>query len=210
MALALAGVDYVDERLVFEDWKELKPKTPYGQVPILTLNDNEDDKRAQSGAILRFVANTYAPDTLYPKESILEIEEVMALLDDMKHSFQPCFFMGRVPEKYGHPEGFGKTEEGKELVKTLRIRWMEQEFPKFMGYLERWLDKNDNKWLATKGEQPTLADCVVVPYLRMFTKGFVDHIPTDVLEKNHPKLAEYVKRFCALPQIQGRYTDGLH
>jgi glutathione S-transferase len=63
LALALAGQEYEDVRVKFPDWKELKPKTPYGQLPIVTIDDGP--MRTQSGAMLRWVGATLSK-TLYP------------------------------------------------------------------------------------------------------------------------------------------------
>ena len=38
LVLAQAGVQYEDHRIVGEDWKDLKPKTPFGTVPILEVD----------------------------------------------------------------------------------------------------------------------------------------------------------------------------
>ena len=40
LALALAGKEYEDDRVKFPDWKDLKPKTPYGQLPVMTIDDD--------------------------------------------------------------------------------------------------------------------------------------------------------------------------
>jgi hypothetical protein len=40
LALALAGQEYEDDRVKFlPDWTELNPKTPYSQLPLMTIDD---------------------------------------------------------------------------------------------------------------------------------------------------------------------------
>ena len=51
--LAHKGVDYEDCRITGEQWKELKPKTPFGGMPLLEYNGLE---LAQSMTIARFLA----------------------------------------------------------------------------------------------------------------------------------------------------------
>jgi len=50
------GVDYADRQLTNEEWQELKPRTPFGQVPLLQIGDVE---LAQTMAIVRHVARTH-------------------------------------------------------------------------------------------------------------------------------------------------------
>ena len=53
LMLAHKGVDYEDCRITGEQWKELKPKTPFGGMPLLQYNGLE---LAQSMTIARFLA----------------------------------------------------------------------------------------------------------------------------------------------------------
>jgi glutathione S-transferase len=204
LALALAGQDYEDERIKFPDWKELKPKTPYGQLPLMTIDDGPI--KTQSGAMLRWVG-AECSNTLYPREKIYDIEEALGVLVDFQNAWTPCAYMGMAPKKYGHPEGFGSTEEGKELTKNMRENFEKNELPMFLGRIEGLLARGGDKWIVP-GDHPTIADCAVVAFLRSFTKGHMDHVDTNCL-KTHPKVEAYAKRFCDLPQIQGRYTDGI-
>jgi len=199
-------VDYLDDRIAFSDWSTLKPKTPYGQVPV--WSDESGNMKAQSGAMLRYLAKKHS-ETLYPDDALYDIEEALGVISDIKNSWAPCLYMGMRPEAFGHPKGFGKTDEGKALTKEVRQAWLQNEVPKLFGHLESLLERHNNAWLASS-KHPTIADCDAVPFLRSFTKGHIDHVPKDCFEKDHPKLVDYVKRFCALPEIEGRYTDGLH
>ena len=63
MVLAAGGAAFTDDRIPFSrnadgsfergDWNERKKNTPYGQVPLLTVDGVQI---AQSGAIVRFLA----------------------------------------------------------------------------------------------------------------------------------------------------------
>lgn len=50
----LAGIEFEDNRISFEAWPELKPKTPLGQMPYLDVEGQETI--VQSVAIERYVA----------------------------------------------------------------------------------------------------------------------------------------------------------
>lgn len=212
LAFLLAGINFEDDRIAFESWKDLKPTTPFGQLPIMKLDD-DDTMLTQSAAMLRYVGLVDPTKTLYPVAdpmAVFAIEEAMGVVADLQKSWGPSLTMPRSPSDYAHPEGYFQTTEGKTALQTLRREWVEKHFQKYAGYLEALLAKHDDQWLASgKGASPTLADCVAVPVLRNYTRGHIDHVPTDLLDA-HPALKAYVQRFCALPAIKGRYTNGLY
>jgi glutathione S-transferase len=205
LALLLSGTEFEDERIQFKDWADLKPKTPYGKVPVLQIDNGP--YKTQSGAMLRWVGSTYS-STLYPPSSLYDIEEALGLLHDMQDSWGPNLYIAMRPQTYGYPEGYSQTQEGKNLVKSMRESWVANELPKWIQYLEKMMDSHGGKWLAS-ADDPTIADCVAVPLLRNFSRGFIDYVPADTL-KPYPKICDYIQRFCALEPIQGRYTDGIH
>lgn len=49
------GVDFEDHRVERDDWPKLKPQMQFGQMPVLW---DGDFQLAQTGAILRYLANT--------------------------------------------------------------------------------------------------------------------------------------------------------
>lgn len=205
LALSLADVPFEDERIRFPEWSELKPKAPYGQLPLLTVDDGP--MRGQSGAMLRWIGTELCP-SLYPKDKLWDVEEALGVIDDLATARAPCIYVNMRPENFGHPSEWNKSEDGQRVIKAMREKFVTEQLPKFLGYLTALLEKNNNQWLASS-DSPTIADCVAVPLLRSFTIGFIDHIPTDCLEA-YPPIRDYIKRFCALPQIDGRYDKGLH
>ena len=208
LGFILAGVEFEDKRVKFPEWNDLKPQTPNGKLPVMQIDDGP--MLTQSMAMLRWVAAKYS-DSLYPIKDVdkmFAVDEVLGLLDDFRSVWLPSMYLPRAFEAYGHPENYGSTDECKATVKKLREKWVKEEAPKMASSLEKCLDKNDNNWLASK-DAPTIADCVAVPFLRSFTRGHVDHVPTTVWD-DHPKIVDYIKRFCALEGVKGRYNDGIH
>jgi glutathione S-transferase len=204
LALVLAGADFEDVRLSFADWPALKPTTPYGQLPIMTVNDGP--VRTQSGAMLRWVGATLS-DSLYPANKMMDIEEAVGVFEDLDKAWMPSFYMAMKPANFGQKEGFDKTDEGKAVIEAMRTDFVKNKLPGHLTYLTNLLEKNDNKWLAST-DAPTIADCKAVVFLRSLTRGHIDFVPADCLE-THPKIVEYLKRFCALEQVKGRYTSGV-
>lgn len=206
LALTLANVDFEDERIAFPAWKELKPKTPHGKLPVMTIDGGP--MRTQSKAMLRYAATLNPASGLYNQEQMFDIDEAIGFLEDLQNSWSPNLYMGMRPEKYGYPEGWSKTEEGVATIKLLREKWVQDELPAFLTAIESMIEKNGGKWLVS-GDKPTIADCVAVPLLRSFTKGHIDHVDTGCIEAKSTAVADYVKRFCALSEIKGRYDKGL-
>jgi len=56
LLFAAAGVAFTDHRIEQKDWTEFKPKTPYGQMPVLEVNGHA---YGQSGAIQRYLAREF-------------------------------------------------------------------------------------------------------------------------------------------------------
>jgi len=116
-------------------------------------------------------------------------------------------YIGMRPENFGYPEGYSKTDEGKEKVKSMREKFVKEGLPVMLGRIEGLLDRSGGDWLVP-GSEPTIADCLAIAQLRNLTKGHIDHVDTKCLE-THPRVVAYCKKFCDLPQIKGRYTTGI-
>ena len=205
LALLLSGTAFEDERIPFSDWPALKPKTPYGKLPLMSIDGGPP--KTQSEAMLRWVG-AECSDTLYPKELLYDIEEAIGLVEDLQVAWAPNLYISMRPQTYGYDEGYSKTEEGQNKVKNMREAWIQKDLPQFLKWMEEMMERNGGVWLASK-DAPTIADCLAVPTLRNFSRGFIDYVPDDTLDA-YPKIVAYIQRFCALEPIQGRYSDGIH
>lgn len=204
LALVLSETPFDDVRVPFSEWPDLKPKTPGGQLPIMTINDGP--MRTQSKAMLRWVGSTQST-TLYPANKLFDIEEAIGIIEDLERAFRPAFYMGMNPSGFGYPADFAKTDAGKKLIQELRETFVANELPKHLNRIQGLLQSHDGKWLVA-GDAPSIADCVAIPALRSFTRGHIDYIPSTVLDK-YPAIVAYIKDFCALGPVQGRYTNGI-
>jgi glutathione S-transferase len=203
LALVLSGTPFEDERVAFQDWAALKPTTPYGQLPLLTVDGK---LYTQSKAMLRWVGSSCSK-TLYPADKLLEVEEAIGLIEDLIGSWTPALSISMKPTKYGYPAEYPKTEEGLKKILELRTDFVQNQLPVYLTYIENLISKHGGKWLVA-GDEPTIADCLTVATLRGFTRGHIDNVPTTCLD-THPKVVEYIKNFCALEPIQGRYNNGI-
>jgi len=206
LAFIFAGIPFEDDRVSFSQWADLKSKTPYGQLPVLSIDDGE--MKTQSGAMIRYVGSIDPTGSLYPKDKLYDIEEAVGLVEDMQRSWNPKLYMSMRPKNLGYPEDFAKTPEGKAKVEGMRKEWIKKELPLFLSYLESMIKKNGGTYLCG-GDKPTLADCMAIPAIRSFTKGHIDFVDVNCVKESSPYIAAYVERFCASPKIKGRYSGGL-
>jgi glutathione S-transferase len=77
---------------------------------------------------------------------------------------------------------------------------MREEFPRYVGFFNQRFAKS--KYLV--GDQVTIADCALIPQLRRFCSGGIDHVSKDCLEE-YPELKAYYDRFHAIPQVAAWY-----
>jgi len=202
LAFVLNNLEFEDNRIDWKEWEEMKPSTKFGQLPELTLNGKESI--AQSGAILRFVGRL-GDGSLYPQDpmSIVKVEEAMGLIDDFARAFSPSLYISMRPQMFGYDAEFSKTEEGKATVKKVREKFVEESLPRLLNYFAKMITDNNNKFLCSS-EKPTIADCLLLPNLRKFQKGFIDYIPTSCLDSNSV-VVEYIQRMMNIPEIKKWY-----
>jgi len=196
-------VEFEDIRVSFEDWQEMKPKTPFGQLPTLEVDGKVF---AQSNAILNY-AGTAGTGKAYPTDPIkrLEIDQWVGFVGDITKTFSPAGYLARAAQSYGHPEGWEKTEECAAKVKELREKFVAEKLPEFAAKITAALEKTGEKFICTE-DFPTIADTLLLQRLRQFTLGHIDHISKDCLEA-FPKVAAYVKRMESLPQFEKYYAE---
>ncbi|GBG30258.1 Glutathione S-transferase [Hondaea fermentalgiana] len=203
LAFVLNGVDFEDVRIKHAEWQELKPKTKFGQLPLMQIDDGEEV--AQSDAMLRFAA-TLGAAKLMPKEPIeqLKVNEAMGLVDDIARSWMPAHSIGMSPQKFGYEEGFQNTDEGKAKVLAMRENWLKTELPKFMKLVTALIEANGDEGFLASKDAPTIADCHMVPLLRNYQRGFMDGVPTTSLDE-FTTVTAYIKRFLSIPEVAKYY-----
>lgn len=162
LALHLAGVDFEDVRLSRAQWVELKPKTPFGSVPVLEIPGKP--ALGQSNAILVLIGRQHG---LHPKEAFeaARHEAMMHHVEDLRAKVSPTLFMADDEKR--------RVREG--LVASYMPAWAEA--------AERQL--GDGPFFA--GATLHVVDLKLHMAVRWFIGGKVDHIPADVFA-GHPRL----------------------
>lgn len=199
LAFVLGGVPFEDHRInPATEWAALKPTTPNGQLPVMHIEGR--GTICQSDAMLRYAA-TLTP-SLYPADKALEVDEMMGLTDDLVRDWRPMIYLGMRPEVFGYPAEVKGTEEHAERVKTLRVAFVQNDLPKYMKLVSDKIEAAGGAFVA--GPEPTIADCHLVPALRNYQKGHIDHVPTTCLDE-YPVVIAYIKRFLELPTVKAYY-----
>lgn len=192
LAFTLGGIEFEDDRFPREKWTEIKPTTPFGQVPVLY---RDGKPIAQSMNILRIAGREAG---LYPDSVIEDIDETIELVSDLDRAWSTVLYVSLKPNTVGYSDDFPKTEEGKAKVKELRTNFVENVLPQ---HLQRFVDKLNTTGAFLCGDSPTIADCAFVPGIRRFQAGFIDHVPPSCLDK-FPVILAYLERFAQLPAIK--------
>jgi len=198
LALVMGKIEFEDDRMDWKAWEEMKPKTKFGQLPLMKIGDQEPF--AQSGAMLRYCGRMAR---LNPPHMTLKIEEVIGLEEDIAKTITPSLYIGMKPELYGHPADMSKEDKTK-IQLQLRAKLIEKPdgaLVKQLGWLQDFVE--DDGFMCSKS--PTIADCQVIPRLRHLTKGILDGVPATILD-DFPKLKAYYERFHEIPEVKAWYT----
>jgi len=175
LIFAHAGVNYTDQRIERADWPAFKPKTPFGQIPLLDI-DNGKFVLSQSKAIARYLGNEF---NLVPKDHIQAARGDMLVdgYDDLTQKFVP-FHQEQDPAK----------------KKALWPKLEAEHLTPFLKLYEKFLTDNGTTYFLTNSI--TWADVFLFDGFEKF-KGAS---PT-VLD-NYPKLAEFFNKVAKEPKIQ--------
>lgn len=156
---------WIDDRIEFSQWADMKPKTPLGYLPILTLEDGE--VRTQTDALTRWAGKKSG---LYPsnEEDALIVDEVITT------SFEA---LNKTP--------MSKNEEEK---KKLRTEYAEGFLSKALTLLQDRV-KAGNPWVA--GSSLSVGDLTLVMLTDMIVTGNFDYVPPSLIVDGFPILAAH-------------------
>jgi glutathione S-transferase len=171
---AYADVKYDDIRIEKESWPELKPTTPWGQIPILEF---EGQTLAQSTAIMRYLARKFKL-TGSSELDAARCDELIDALADLRAEWRK-FFMAPDEEK--------KAE--------LKKAFLEVHAPKYLGKFDNIVKSNPSGKLV--GDSVTWTDLVVACSI----EGLEKTVDPDLL-KDYPNLKSLKDAVNDIPQIK--------
>jgi glutathione S-transferase len=164
LALHLAGVEFEDVRIARADWPALKPKTPFGGLPVLELPGLPP--LGQSNAILVFIGRRHG---LHPGDDFeaARHEAVMCHVEDLRAQVGPTL---RIADEAGK--------------KAARATLAGSYLPAWAAYAERQIP-DAGPFFA--GEKLHVVDLKLHRAVHWLVSGIIDHIPTTVFAA-FPKL----------------------
>ncbi len=177
IALHLAGVDFEDVRIPGAEWPGLKPKTPFGSMPVLELPGKPP--LAQSNAILVYIGRQHG---LHPKDDFEAAchEALMCHVEDLRHTMGPTLRISDEAQK-----------------RTAREELARDYLPTWGRYAERQL--GDHPFVG--GDRLHVVDLKLYMIVRWLSSGTVDHIPTTVFD-HCPKLMRVFREVGAHPGVK--------
>jgi len=183
IALHAAGIEFEDERLSFEKFSEMRHGTPFNALPVLSV---DGANISQTNSLLRYVGKMA---DLYPTDNLqaLHADEVMSVLEDINH-------------KIGHTFGL----QGDEL-QLAREELVEGWLTVYIRGVNALLARGGGKFFADN--RLTIADLKAFVQIRSLRSGLLDHVPTDLVDKLAPALAEHQARIDAEAQVIAYYAS---
>jgi len=180
LLFAAAGVPYEDVRVDLAKWTEMKPSTPFGQIPILEV---EGVKLCQSRAIARYLARQFG----FAGETDLDRARADMIVDCLEDVRRPSvdFYHEKDPSK--------QAERKEKLVK--------ETVPAALLSFEKLLIENKGGDSYFVGDKITWADigfadlCCWLSSLKVEVQ--FDNVPKLKALKERvestPKIAEWIK-----------------
>ena len=170
ICLHAAGADFNDDRISFDDFMQMRHSMRFTCAPVLEI---DGVTVTQSNSMLRYVGKMV---NLYPEDDLqaLYCDEAMDAVEDMLHQIVHTFGL----------EG----DELKEAREKLVDGWLSV----FIKGLAELLERGGGKYFAD--DRLTVADLKVYVQIRSLRSGTLDHVPTDLVDKLAPGLAQHEER----------------
>lgn len=179
LALALAGVDFVDHRIQFADFPKLKSSLPFGTLPVLEIDGLVI---GQSLAALRYIGRKHG---FYSEDPVLAMrtDELMLYLYDI---------VGKL--------GAFVLESDMTRKAAMRKSLAEDFLPEAFGRIENLLVRNNNGYLI--GETLSIPDLIMYgQMLPWIESGILDGIPKTLAEK-YPMIQKNKELVSSNPMIK--------
>lgn len=183
IALHAAGIEFEDNRISFQEFQKSRQDFRFTCVPVLEV---DGVAITQSNAINRYIGKMA---NLYPKDDLqaLYCDEVLEAVEDLMHQIVTTFGL-----------------EGDELLQA-RNKLVDGWLTIFIKGLDELLARGGGKYFAD--HRLTMADLKVFVQIRSLRKGTLDHVPTDLVDRLAPALAEHQSRIEAEPIIKAYYAN---
>jgi glutathione S-transferase len=175
-----AGIDFEDVRISFEEFMGVRGSLRFNCVPVLEIDGTVI---TQSNAMCRYVGKMAG---LYPDDDLqaLYCDEAMGAVEDLLHAMVHTFGL-----------------EGDEL-KAAREKLVDGWLAVFLKGLDEVLERGGDYFADNR---LTVADLKLAPLTQWLMSGQLDHVPTDLVDRIAPRLAEHAKRVASDPVVVAYY-----
>lgn len=182
IAFHAAGVDFEDNRLSFPEFGELQSSLPFNAVPVLEI---DGAPVTQSNALCRYVGKMAG---LYPEDDLqaLYCDEALGAVEDIDHYIVQTFGL----------QGEEQQQARKKLI--------DRHLSVYLRGLDELLTRGGGQYFADS--QTTIADLKVFVQTTSLGSGFLDHVPTDLVEQFAPGLKAHRERISANPRVVAYYA----
>ena len=182
IAFHAAGVDFEDNRISFSEFQEMSKCARFRCVPVLEI---DGEAVTQSDGMNRFVGKMAG---LYPEDSLqaLYCDEALGAMEDLMHRMAQTFGL-----------------EGDDL-KAAREKLADGWLSVFLKGLDEMLERGGDFFADGR---LTVADLKVFVLTRWLNSGHLDHIPTDIVARCAPRLAEHERRVSGHPVVKAYYAS---
>ncbi len=182
IAFHIAGVEFEDDRISFEQFNEMRQGTPFNSVPVLEI---DGVAVTQSNSLSRYIGKIAG---LYPTDNLqaLYCDEVLGALEDLTHYLVHTFGL-----------------EGEEL-RLAREKFVEGWMTTYLRGVDGLLTRGGGEYFAAN--QLTVADLRSFVQIRSLRAGRLDHIPTDYVQQVAPSLVEHQERIGSDPRVVAYYA----
>ncbi len=182
IALHHGGIAFEDDRISFPEFAEMRTTTRFNSVPTMEIDGTVV---TQTNAMLRYVGKQVG---LYPEDDLQAFycDEPMEAIEDLLHRIVTTFGL----------EG----DELKAAREELAAGWITT----FLKGFDELLARGGGEYFADK--RLTVADLKVFVQMRSLANGTLDHVPTDIVERVAPALAEHRDRIATDPIVTAYYA----
>jgi len=174
LLFAQAEVPYDDVRIEKEQWPDLKPKTPFGQVPIL----EEDGKvLSQSQAIATYLARKFGLNGADDWEAA-KIQELYGIFNDFAIHLTPWF-----------------AEADADKKKAILDKLATEKIPPLLDMYQKLLEQNGGEFFV--GKKLTQIDL-----FNLCVFAFIKHMLAPETFNKYPQLEQFSQSIGNLPNIK--------
>lgn len=174
LLLAYGGQEFQDIRVDKESWPEFKPKTKYGQMPILEIDGKQ---YAQSAAICRYLASRYGL-TGADAEQNFEIDEAVDFFNDIRAKAAQVHY-----------------EEDEKVKEKRHETYSQTVYPDLLGKLHDIVQRNNGHLAANKLTWADFYFAGVYDYMKVMLRR-------PDLDQQYPGFAKVYETVYSLPKVK--------